>query len=64
MKSNQIGDAAERLFQKALVAHAGGDHAQAEASLRLFAKEVLPVVHKMEAPLHDTALPEREPASA
>ena len=35
MKSKQIGDAAERLFQKALVAHAGGDHAQAERLYRL-----------------------------
>jgi alkanesulfonate monooxygenase SsuD/methylene tetrahydromethanopterin reductase-like flavin-dependent oxidoreductase (luciferase family) len=31
---------------------------QAEASLRLFAREVLPVVHKMEAPLHASVLPD------
>jgi alkanesulfonate monooxygenase SsuD/methylene tetrahydromethanopterin reductase-like flavin-dependent oxidoreductase (luciferase family) len=31
---------------------------QAEASLRLFAKEVLPVVRKMEAPLHAAVLPD------
>ena len=31
---------------------------EAERSLRLFAEEVLPVVHKMEAPLHASALPE------
>lgn len=30
---------------------------QAEASMRLFAKEVLPTVHQMEAPLHPSALP-------
>lgn len=36
--------------------HFGGmSHAQAEASIRLFAREVLPVVHRMEAPLHETA---------
>jgi alkanesulfonate monooxygenase SsuD/methylene tetrahydromethanopterin reductase-like flavin-dependent oxidoreductase (luciferase family) len=46
--------------------HFGGmSHAQAEASLRLFAAQVLPVVHKMEAPLHATALPPaRERANA
>jgi alkanesulfonate monooxygenase SsuD/methylene tetrahydromethanopterin reductase-like flavin-dependent oxidoreductase (luciferase family) len=32
--------------------------AQAEASVRLFAKEVLPVVHKMDAPLHASVLPD------
>jgi alkanesulfonate monooxygenase SsuD/methylene tetrahydromethanopterin reductase-like flavin-dependent oxidoreductase (luciferase family) len=32
---------------------------EAEASLRLFAQEVLPAVHRMEAPLHLAALPER-----
>lgn len=32
--------------------------AEAEASMRLFAQEVLPVVHAMEAPLHPSALPE------
>jgi alkanesulfonate monooxygenase SsuD/methylene tetrahydromethanopterin reductase-like flavin-dependent oxidoreductase (luciferase family) len=31
---------------------------EAERSLRLFAKEVLPVVHKMDTPIHATALPE------
>jgi hypothetical protein len=35
MKSRQIGDAAERLFQKALAAHAGGDYVQAERLYRL-----------------------------
>jgi alkanesulfonate monooxygenase SsuD/methylene tetrahydromethanopterin reductase-like flavin-dependent oxidoreductase (luciferase family) len=33
---------------------------QAEASLRLFATEVLPVVHRMPAPLHAAVLPEAE----
>jgi alkanesulfonate monooxygenase SsuD/methylene tetrahydromethanopterin reductase-like flavin-dependent oxidoreductase (luciferase family) len=32
-------------------------HDAAEKSTRLFAKEVLPVIHKMEAPLHAAALP-------
>ena len=31
---------------------------EAEVSLRLFAKEVLPVVHQMDAPLHADCLPE------
>jgi hypothetical protein len=31
--------------------------AQAEASLKLFSREVLPIVHKMEAPLHASVLP-------
>ena len=31
---------------------------EAEKSLRLFAKEVLPVIQKMAAPLHDAVLPE------
>jgi alkanesulfonate monooxygenase SsuD/methylene tetrahydromethanopterin reductase-like flavin-dependent oxidoreductase (luciferase family) len=31
---------------------------QAQASVRLFAQEVLPVVHKMDAPLHAAVLPE------
>ena len=30
---------------------------EAEKSLKLFAREVLPVIHKMEAPLHAAALP-------
>jgi alkanesulfonate monooxygenase SsuD/methylene tetrahydromethanopterin reductase-like flavin-dependent oxidoreductase (luciferase family) len=34
--------------------------AEAHASVRLFAKEVLPVVHKMEAPIHDAVLPDRK----
>lgn len=33
-------------------------YAEAEKSIRLFAEEVLPVVHKMDAPLHPSALPE------
>jgi alkanesulfonate monooxygenase SsuD/methylene tetrahydromethanopterin reductase-like flavin-dependent oxidoreductase (luciferase family) len=36
----------------------GMDFAMAEKSLRLFAEEVLPVVHKMETPLHASAVPE------
>lgn len=35
---------------------------QAMESTKLFAKEVLPDVHKMEAPLHPAALPEDTPA--
>ena len=35
MKSKQIGDAAERLFQKALAASASGDVVQAERLYRL-----------------------------
>ncbi len=31
---------------------------EAEKSVRLFAEEVLPVVHRMEAPLHPSALPQ------
>lgn len=39
--------------------HCMGETAeQAEASMHLFAQEVLPAVHTMEAPLHDAALPE------
>jgi alkanesulfonate monooxygenase SsuD/methylene tetrahydromethanopterin reductase-like flavin-dependent oxidoreductase (luciferase family) len=37
---------------------------EAEASIRLFAEEVLPAVHQMAAPLHPSALPEREVAAA
>jgi alkanesulfonate monooxygenase SsuD/methylene tetrahydromethanopterin reductase-like flavin-dependent oxidoreductase (luciferase family) len=44
-----------------LTIHAMGETPdQAEASLRLFAKEVLPEVHKMDAPLNVSALPELE----
>ncbi len=32
---------------------------EAERSTRLFAKEVLPVIHKLETPLHASALPEK-----
>jgi alkanesulfonate monooxygenase SsuD/methylene tetrahydromethanopterin reductase-like flavin-dependent oxidoreductase (luciferase family) len=45
-------------FSEITIGPAGGTPAQAEASLRLFAKEVLPVIHKMEAPLHAAVLPE------
>ena len=51
-------------FSEITIGAAGGTHAQAEESLRLFAKEVLPVVHKMDTPLHPAALPEPEHASA
>ena len=37
---------------------------EAAKSIELFAKEVLPVVHEMEAPLHPEALPEHEPTEA
>lgn len=37
---------------------------EAAKSVKLFAEEILPVVHKMDAPLHDSALPEREVSSA
>jgi len=40
----------------------GENPAEAEASMRLFAAEVLPSVHAMEAPLHAAALPEFVPA--
>ena len=41
-----------------LTVHAMGETMdQAEASLRLFAKEVLPEVHKMAAPLNQSGLP-------
>ena len=35
-------------------------------SLKLFAQEVLPVVHKLDAPLHAPSMPDpkREPVSA
>jgi hypothetical protein len=32
---------------------------EAEKSTKLFAKEVLPIIHKMEAPLNADALPPR-----
>jgi alkanesulfonate monooxygenase SsuD/methylene tetrahydromethanopterin reductase-like flavin-dependent oxidoreductase (luciferase family) len=35
-------------------------HDEAQKSTRLFAREVLPVVHRMEAPLHAAALPAAE----
>ena len=41
-----------------LVPHFGTmPYDEAEKSTRLFAREVLPVIHKMEAPLHDAARP-------
>ncbi len=51
-------------FSEITVGAAGGTPEQAEASLRLFAKEVLPVIHKMDAPMHASALPEPERAPA
>lgn len=39
-------------------------YAQARKSIELFAKEVLPVVHEMTAPLHDAALPGAQPVEA
>jgi alkanesulfonate monooxygenase SsuD/methylene tetrahydromethanopterin reductase-like flavin-dependent oxidoreductase (luciferase family) len=36
----------------------------AAASVKLFAQEVLPVIHKMDAPLHASALPEAEVGTA
>ena len=33
-------------------------YAEAAESVKLFAREVLPVVHRMDAPLHPSALPE------
>ncbi len=45
----------------ALTVHAMGETMdQAEASLNLFAKEVLPEVHKMDAPLNRSALPDAD----
>jgi alkanesulfonate monooxygenase SsuD/methylene tetrahydromethanopterin reductase-like flavin-dependent oxidoreductase (luciferase family) len=38
--------------------------AEAHASVRLFAKEVLPVVQKLEAPLHDAVLPKAQTVQA
>ena len=35
-------------------------YGEAAESVKLFAKEVLPAVHKMDAPLHPSALPEEE----
>jgi hypothetical protein len=32
---------------------------EAVRSIQLFAEEVLPTLHRMEAPLHDAALPEK-----
>jgi alkanesulfonate monooxygenase SsuD/methylene tetrahydromethanopterin reductase-like flavin-dependent oxidoreductase (luciferase family) len=40
------------------------DLAAAEKSLRLFAKEVLPVVHRMDAPLHPSVVPQPEATGA
>jgi alkanesulfonate monooxygenase SsuD/methylene tetrahydromethanopterin reductase-like flavin-dependent oxidoreductase (luciferase family) len=36
---------------------------EASRSVKLFAQEVLPIVHKMDAPLHDSALPEPREAA-
>jgi hypothetical protein len=35
---------------------------EARESTKLFAREVLPVVHQMDAPLHSAALPPEVPA--
>jgi hypothetical protein len=37
---------------------------EAETSMRLFAQEVLPVIQKMDAPIHAPALPELMQARA
>jgi hypothetical protein len=34
-------------------------HEACVASIELFAREVLPEIHKMEAPLHSAVLPEK-----
>lgn len=39
-------------------------YSEATESVKLFAQEVLPVVHEMEAPLHASALPEEETSAA
>ena len=39
-------------------------YGEAAESVKLFAKEVLPVVHEMDAPLHPSALPEDETSEA
>ena len=46
-------------FSEATIIPQFGDmpYDEAEKSLKLFAREVLPVIHKMEAPLHAAALP-------
>jgi alkanesulfonate monooxygenase SsuD/methylene tetrahydromethanopterin reductase-like flavin-dependent oxidoreductase (luciferase family) len=45
-------------FSEITVSVMGESAEEAEASLRLFAQEVLPVAHAMQAPLHPSALPE------
>jgi alkanesulfonate monooxygenase SsuD/methylene tetrahydromethanopterin reductase-like flavin-dependent oxidoreductase (luciferase family) len=45
-------------FSEITVHSMGETSEQMEASLRLFAQEVLPVAHRMEAPIHPAALPE------
>ena len=48
-----------------LTIHAMGETMdQAEASLNLFAKEVLPEVHQMDAPLNSSGLPEGDDEQA
>lgn len=49
-------------FSELTLSVMGETPAEAEASLRLFAAEVLPGVHAMDAPLHASGLPETEPA--
>ena len=49
-------------FSELTLSVMGATPAMAEASLRLFAAEVLPEVHAMDAPMHETALPEFVPA--
>jgi alkanesulfonate monooxygenase SsuD/methylene tetrahydromethanopterin reductase-like flavin-dependent oxidoreductase (luciferase family) len=46
-----------------IVSHFGSmPYDEAEKSTKLFAKEVLPVIHKMDAPLHAAALPSNDVA--
>ena len=49
-------------FSELTLSVMGETPAEAEASMRLFAAEVLPSVHAMEAPLHASGLPEPVPA--
>lgn len=49
-------------FSELTLSVMGETPAEAEASMRLFASEILPTVHAMAAPLHETALPDFVPA--
>ncbi|RYD86443.1 MAG: hypothetical protein EOP61_37580 [Sphingomonadales bacterium] len=49
-----------RAISDEIIAHpalGGMDFAMAESSLKLFAREVLPVVHKMAGQIHPSAMP-------